>query len=119
MIRILGGFAVFVIGLSLMIAASTMAWDVFINGKLYYCTDGGALDFLAVGDWVHHPESVAHIVPRSMSEPDEIKQGWSMAGLKFLWGSFVVVSVLVSAMLASRLWFTTKTQARKEIRQVT
>ena len=77
--KILGSSVVFIGSLLAMIIASTMDWDAFINGKLYYCTDGGTLDFLFVGDWVHHPESVANIVPRSMSDPDEIKAGWSIA----------------------------------------
>jgi len=57
------------------------AWNAFASGKLYYCADGGTMDFIFVGDRVHHPESVAQVVPRSMSNPDEIKAGWSIKGL--------------------------------------
>ena len=108
MFRILGCLVLFVVSFLLMIVASTMAWDAFVNGKLYYCTDGGTLDFLFVGDWVHHPESVAHVVPRSMSEPDEIRAGWSLAGLWCLWIAFVAVSVFVSALFARIFWIVTK-----------
>jgi len=81
------------------------AWDGFVNGKLYYCTDGGSLDFVVgVGDWVHHPESVAHVAPRAMSAPDEIKNGWSLKGLWCLWSAFVAGSVLISALFAGLLW---------------
>ena len=45
MFRILGCLVLFVVSFLLMIVASTMAWDAFVNGKLYYCTDGGTLDF--------------------------------------------------------------------------
>ena len=114
--RVLGSSVVFIVSLLAMLIASTMAWDAFINGKLYYCTDGGTLDFLFVGDWVHHPESVAHIVPRSMSEPDEIKAGWSIAGLWFLWISFVAVSVFVSALFARMVWCATRAKISYEDR---
>jgi len=79
--------------LVLMAFVCTWAWDAFVNGKIYYCTDGGTFDFLlGGGDWVHNPESVARVVPRSMSEPDEIKNGWSITGLWYLWSTFVAVS---------------------------
>ena len=107
---------VFIGSLLAMIIASTMDWDAFINGKLYYCTDGGTLDFLFVGDWVHHPESVANIVPRSMSDPDEIKAGWSIADLWFLWISFVAISLLASALFARMLWCSTKAKISYEER---
>jgi hypothetical protein len=89
----------------LMAFVCTWAWDAFINGKVYYCTDGGSLDFLfGVGDWVHNAESVAQVAPRAMSEPDEIKTGWSISGLWCLWGGFVVVSVVISAVFAWMPW---------------
>jgi hypothetical protein len=81
------------------------AWDAFVNGKLYYCTDGGSLDFVVgVGDWVHHPESVARVMPRPMNQPDEIKAGWTTTGLWYLWSTFAGGSVLVSALFAGALW---------------
>ena len=68
------------------------------------CTDGGSMDFIFAGDWVHHPESVAHVGPRPMDQPDEIKNGWSITGLRCLWGGFVGASVLLSALFAGALW---------------
>ena len=80
-------------------------WDAFVNGKLYFCTDGGSMDFIfGPGPWVHHPESVAHVVPRAMNQPDEIKNGWSIIHLQILWYTFFAVSVLVSAGLAGAFW---------------
>ncbi len=91
--------------LLLMVFVCIWGWDAFVNGKLYYSTDGGSLDFvIGVGDWVHHPESVAHVAPRSMSGPDEIKNGWSLTGLWWLWSAFVAGSVLISALFAGLLW---------------
>jgi hypothetical protein len=91
--------------LLLMAFVSVWAWDAFVNGKLYYCTDGGSLDLvIGAGDWVHNPESVAHVVPRPMDKPDEIKAGWSITGLWCLWSAFVGGSVLVSLLFARALW---------------
>lgn len=61
--RALGSVGVFAISVLLMAFVCTWAWDAFVNGTVYYCTDGGTLDFIFVGDWVHHPVSVAHVVP--------------------------------------------------------
>ena len=76
-----------------------------IEDKLYNCTDATFLDFLQPGNWVHHPVPVPQItVGRSMSEPDTIKQGWSIAGLWCLWAVFVGVSILASWVFAIVPW---------------
>jgi hypothetical protein len=108
MTRAVGSFGVFVIGLMMMSVVCTWSWDAFVSAKLYYCTDGGMLDFWCAGDWVHHPVPVMHVVPRSMSEPDEIKEGWSITALWFLWSAFVLISALISALFARFLWIATK-----------
>jgi hypothetical protein len=107
-IRTFASFGIFVMVLLVMLVVCTLAWDAFVNGKLYLCTDGGAMDFICVGDWVHHPDTVTQIVPHSMSEPDEIKQGWSMAGLWGLWVAFAFVAVMVSGLLAGVYWHATR-----------
>ena len=105
LMRALGSIGVFCMVLLLMAFVCVWGWDAFVNGKLYYCTDGGSLDFVVgVGDWVHHPESVAHVVPRAMDKPDEIKTGWGIKGLWCLWSALVGGSVLVSALFAGALW---------------
>ena len=98
----------------LMTIICTWAWDTFLNGKVYYCTDGGTLDYLFVGDgWVHahdgHPIVVVpKIVPTAdMSAPDTIKQGWSVAGLWCVWISFFTVSLVVSVLFAWISWIKT------------
>jgi hypothetical protein len=80
----------------------TFVWDKFIADKLYNCTDEVGLDFLQPGNWIHgNYITVSQIVTgRSMSEPDTIKQGWSIPKLWLLWLAFVFVSVAVSASLS-------------------
>ncbi|HSU53977.1 MAG TPA: hypothetical protein VLT36_07975 [Candidatus Dormibacteraeota bacterium] len=96
-----------VISLLIMGAVCIGAWDAFVNGKLYFCTDGGSsMDFIFVGDWVHRPESVSHVIPRPMDQPDEIKRGWTIRGLWCLWCAFVSGSVLVSAFFSGLVWRT-------------
>jgi hypothetical protein len=98
---------VFFVSILLLLFLCVPAWDALVNGKLYYCTDGGTMDFILGpfgGGWVHHPQSVPHVVPRSMDKPDEIKTGWSITGLWCLWGAFVGVSVSLSALFAGALW---------------
>ena len=97
----------FLTSMLLMLFACIPAWDAFVNGRLYHCTDGGTMDFILGpfgGGWVHHPESVPHVVPRPMDGSDEIKSGWSITGLWSLWGGFVGVSVSLSAILAAVFW---------------
>ncbi|HEY3861950.1 MAG TPA: hypothetical protein VGO59_08685 [Verrucomicrobiae bacterium] len=84
---------------------------MFAAENLYDCTDSAGIpDFLLPGDWVHafgghSATSVLHVVHgRSMSEPDTIKEGWSVAGLWGLWHSFVGLSIAVSVFLARKRW---------------
>ena len=60
--RSLPSVGAFAMSMLLMAFACIWASDAFVNGKLYYCTDGGSLDFIFVGDWVHLRESVSQIV---------------------------------------------------------
>ena len=85
--------------------AATVGWETLVKNHLYNCTDDLPLDYLQPGQWVHHPVLVAHVIAaRSMSEPDTIKTGWSIAGLWCLWFSLVGLSVVVSASLALISW---------------
>jgi hypothetical protein len=99
-------FAVkFVITMIVMTIVSTLAWDAFVNGKVYGNPDGGSLDYWFVGDWVHHPVTVQRIIGgRPMGEPDTIKEGWSVFGLWCLWFSFLGTSIIVSVLAASARW---------------
>src|SRR5690348_16935789 len=85
----------------------TIAWGAWFPGKLYNCTDAVGFDFLQPGNWVHgNYVTVVKINPYdSMSMPDSIKEGWSVPKLWLLWWSFVAVSVAISALLTSLIFF--------------
>src|SRR5437899_9556467 len=89
--------AKFFICLIVMTVGFTLVWQYAIADRLYNCTDSGDFDFLFPGHWVHRPVPVDRVVAgRSMSEPDTIKRGWSIAGLWGLWGLCVVTGLVVS-----------------------
>ncbi len=92
-----------------MTIVCTIVWQ-FAGDRLYDCSDDNVLGFLRPGDWVHNWNGHAvAVVPRvvhgrSMSEPDTIKEGWSVTGLWCLWLSFVAVSLVISVVLARVPW---------------
>jgi hypothetical protein len=108
MLRILKSGTKFLIVMFAMTIICTVIWQEFVTDTLYNCTDPGWLDFLSPGDWVHFSQGVVyvpHVVAgRSMSDPDTIKQGWTVTGLWILWYLFVAGSVFVSVVLARRKW---------------
>ena len=107
--RILFSVAIFVGSLVVTTIACTWGWETFVKNHIYKCTDDLPLDYLQPGQWVHHPVAVAHVASgRSMSEPDAIKQGWSVFGLWALWSSLVVGSLVVSFLLARLPWSTSR-----------
>jgi hypothetical protein len=90
---------------SVLAIVCTVVWQQLVTDTLYHSTDALWLDFLRPGHWVHNPVSVAHVVrSRSMSEPDTIRAGWSLAGLWSLWYSCLGVSVLLGILLARLPW---------------
>ena len=101
--------AKFVIVMFVMTIVCTIVWQEFVTDKLYNCTDPAWLDFLSPGNWVHSHNGqpvafVPVIIGGSMSDPDTIKEGWSVARLWYLWYSFVAVSVVISVLLARIRW---------------
>ncbi|MCX6923229.1 MAG: hypothetical protein NT154_08480 [Verrucomicrobia bacterium] len=98
--------AKFVIVLAVMTVIFSMIWGELVTDRLYNCTDAVGFDYLQPGNWVHGQVAfVSHVVVgRSMSEPDTIKEGWSVAGLWGLWLSFFVFSLVVSVLLARKAW---------------
>jgi hypothetical protein len=86
-----------------------VAWQ-YLSRDLYDCVDDAIPGYLEPGFWVHSFDghavmTVPQIVHgRSMSEPDTIKQGWSVPRLLALWFSFFAVSVLLSLALARIRW---------------
>ena len=97
--------AKFLASLVLMTIGCTAAWEV-VNERLYDCTDALGFDYWQPGNWVHRDVAlVQHVVHhRSMSEPDTIKEGWSVARLWALWYLFVSLSIAASIVLGFMPW---------------
>lgn len=94
--------AIFLVLLLACTIFCTQAWDKYIADKLYTCTDSVPGVFIHPGDWVHGDYvTVTQISPRTMSQPDAIKEGWSVPKLWILWWLWVAGSILASAVLAS------------------
>ncbi|MEI9998008.1 MAG: hypothetical protein WDO13_02000 [Verrucomicrobiota bacterium] len=90
----------------LMTALCTLLWEMLVDNHLYNCTDGGFLDYLTPGDWVHSVEgrpleTIPHVVlDRDMEHADTIQEGWTVGRLWTLWYLFFGVSVVISGALA-------------------
>jgi hypothetical protein len=101
----------FGLALLLMSVVCTVAWQNFVFGRLYFCSDALPFEFLFPGDWVHAfdgraIEVVAQVAPTPYTgDPDQIKAGWSRAGLWALWLGMAGVSVAVSVGLARVRWW--------------
>jgi hypothetical protein len=83
------------------------AWDKYIAGRLYVCTDSVPWVFVHPGDWVHGDYVIVsqdHF-PRSMSEPDAVKAGWNVPKLWCLWWSWIVASTALSSLLSFLIWW--------------
>jgi len=110
MIPILKRTVKFSIVMLIMTIIYTIVWDQVVAAKIYDCTDSVPFGYLRPGDWVHswtgHPmATVSQVVHgRSMSEPDTIKEGWSVSRLWYLWLVFATFSLVVSFLLARVAW---------------
>ena len=105
MLRLIVRVGAFGTSMILMIIVGTVAWETLVNNRLYNCTDPGLFDYLSPGQWVHHPVAVHQVVSgRSMSDPDTIKEGWSIARLWYLWDAFFGISIAVSTAVAMIPW---------------
>lgn len=93
-------------------ALCTIFWQAYVSERLYDCTDAIGLDYLHPGDWVHGHVAVVHQVVhgRSMSEPDTIKEGWSVGRLWLLWLAFFAGSLIVSIGFALIPWVPKRTE---------
>jgi len=88
---------------------NTAAWQYIATG-LYDCVDDAIPGYLEPGFWVHSfnghsvmtVPQITHNHP--MSDPDTIKQGWSVPRLLGLWFCFFTTSVVVSLGLARIRW---------------
>lgn len=99
----------FIIVLFGMTILSSLVWQ-YVGDQLYDCTDDNMAGFLRPGDWVHRIDGrEVVVVPKivhnySMSEPDTIKEGWSIGRLWGLWLSFCFFSVGISLLVAWAPW---------------
>lgn len=81
-------------------------WETQIGPRVYDCTDDCGFEYLIPGEWVHGKiATVPRVVHnRSMSEPDTIKQGWTVPRLWMLWLACFGGSVALSLALARTHW---------------
>ena len=82
-------------------------WEECLVGNVYVNTDDGdGGGYLFPGHWVGNDEGfpvivVEHLKPvRSMSDPDELKAGWSVTRSWFVWSCLLGISTIVSACLS-------------------
>ena len=98
----------FVISMFVMTCICWMAWETFVDGKIY-CTDEN-FGYLSPGNWVSnwdgHPIAVVHQIPavRQMGDPDDIIEGWSVLKLWCLWFSFFGLSLVISILFTWVQW---------------
>lgn len=85
---------------------SSIVWALCVTDVLYNCTDPGVFDFLMPRDWVHSKQGIEFVSEvrsgRPMSEPDQIRKGWSVLTLWCLWGGMVGSSIILSWGAAKR-----------------
>ena len=85
-----------------------LCWEEFVDGKIYDCTDA-TFGYLSPDGWIggnNFPVVVVKQVVsgRSMSEPDEIEEGWSVTRLWYLWSSLFIGSLITSFVCARLPW---------------
>jgi len=103
----------FIVSFIAMSIVCEVAWE-YTAANLYDDTDENMLGFFQPLMWPHpwvqpfngNSVVVVHqiIHGRSMSEPDEIKEGWTVGRLWGLWFSFVAVALISSIALARIRW---------------
>ena len=112
MIRMFKNTAKFAIVMFLMTIVCSIVWQDVVTEYLYDNTDDNIMGFISplfgdfwIGEGGFPVVTVQHVVHgRSMSDPDEIKQGWSIPKLFCLWLSFVSVSIVFSIVIARIRW---------------
>jgi hypothetical protein len=102
----------FLVILAPCLVASEIVWDAYLPGQIYNCSDCNLFGVLMPGSWVHgNYVTVSKInTYGSMSQPDSIKEGWSLEKLWFLWFSVFFASVAISVSLTVGIFY-----RRKEI----
>jgi hypothetical protein len=112
MMRIFKSVAKFALVMFLMTIVCTIVWQEVVTEYLYDNTDDNMAGFLSplsgdfwIGEGGFPVVTVQHVVHgRSMSDLDQIKEGWSIPKLFALWLSFVTISTVISIALARIRW---------------
>jgi hypothetical protein len=98
----------FAIVMFAMAIVSEIIWDEFVAQNLYDCTDSLPFGYFSPGHWVHFYHGVVYVPhvthDHSMSDPDSLKQGWSVTGLWCLWFLLFAISTVISCVLAYLRW---------------
>jgi len=102
--RVFGTGVKFVVSMFVMTTVCTIVWETLVDGKIYDCTDP-LYGYLTPDGWIggdNFPVVVVKQVVsgRSMGEPDEIKEGWSVADLWVMWFLFFGASLVISIFFA-------------------
>jgi len=99
--------AKFIMAFFVMTIVCAIAWEIFVDETLYDATDGVPVGYFTPGMWIggNWPVVVVpKIVPRQISDPDSIKEGWTVGWLLALWFCYFATSVIVSAVVAWLPW---------------
>ena len=102
--RLFGIGVKFLVSMFLTTIICSIVWEKFVDGKIYDCTDP-LFGYLSPDGWIGGANwpvvVVKHVISgRPMGEPDEIKEGWSVADLWGLWFSLFVLSLATSILFA-------------------
>jgi hypothetical protein len=102
--RVFGIGVKFLVSMFVMTIICGIIWGRFVDGKVYDCTDP-MFGYLSPDGWVggnHWPVIVVKQVDsdRPTGDPDEIKEGWSVADLWVLWFLFFGTSLVISILFA-------------------
>ena len=92
----------------MMTVVCTIVWEEFVDGKVYDCTDP-LFGYLSPDGWIggnNFPVVVVKHVDsgRPMKDSDEIKEGWSVTRLWYLWSTLFGGSLITSFLLARMSW---------------
>jgi hypothetical protein len=89
---------------------NTAVWEKCVAANLYDCVDEAIPGYWEPGFWVHpYDGHLVRTVPQvthdhSMSDPDTIKQGWTISRLLALWSAFFSASHIASLAVARLPW---------------
>jgi hypothetical protein len=107
--RVLNTIIKFFLSMVLMTFVCAFVWEKFVDGSIYDNRDSIGLGYLSTDDWNGSDPWPVVVVKnvvsdRAMSEPDEIKEGWSVASLAGLWFLFFGTSLGLSLLLVRMRW---------------